>query len=127
MLHSSTELQDMADKMVAWGGTPDASPPLHEVVLLENQRWGLRKKWSSDNLFATERDALTHEDGTGSYAWTIEHNVRVPHIACPTGWKWVSEWACEDWQYAFVFGLALRSTASRRSYVRCRRYKRSMV
>ena len=32
MLQSPTELQDIADKMVAWRGTPDAAPPLHEAA-----------------------------------------------------------------------------------------------
>ena len=80
---------------------PPGGTAAFTLRLYENQRWSaLRREWGAQHLFSTERGALTHGDGIGSYRLVPRAEVRhhspgarvlpelVPHVVPPPGWSW---------------------------------------
>ena len=56
---------------------PPGGTAAFTLRLYENQRWSaLRREWGAQHLFSTERGALTHGDGIGSYRLVPRAEVR---------------------------------------------------
>jgi hypothetical protein len=130
--HTSSFLDDSSSDVVSHHASPNAasapSSLSYTVELFENERWFPLSGWCPKRL-PSDRPHFSSKDGRTALdplKWTIPH-----------GYEWIGDWAidkehpkgndAEGWRYGFAWGTHFQPTMSGSTFVRRRRWIRTMI